>query len=291
MKLLDTQGANVALYIRVAHSLRTRIYDGEWPPHAQLPTIPRLAQEYNVALVTIRQAFAMLTAEGLISSRRGKGTFVREDVRPIAHNASLRAAINDRIALPPNCAISVLSRRRINELPAKFAVPDAERYPDYVVVEKLHLHEGEPFCYMEVMVAGKIYDRIPPRADETQKMLKLILDQGRMRLARSRIEMALSFASESMAEMLRCLPLAPLVRIRTSRIDVTGKVVLCHEAYYRGDKFHYEVEEEGIELAKSNSLIIPDAPDPLPLKRRAEDPPAPSAPKRARKAASVRRSR
>lgn len=261
VRSMDTRSGNVALYIRVAHSLRTRINDGEWQPKSQLPTIPRLAEEYGVALITIRQAFGILAAEGLIVARQGKGTFVREGVKPAAENASLHAAINDRIGLPAGCSINVLSRCRVTELPPRFTVPGARRYPEYVVVEKVHSFEGEPFCYMKVMVAAKIYNRFPARADERTKMLKLILDQGRMRLAKSRIEISLAYASESLATTLSCLPLSPLVRIRTSRIDATGKVVLCHEAYYRGDKFHYEVEEEGIELSKSTSVIIPDPPD------------------------------
>lgn len=248
---------NVALYIRIGHSLRNRISQGEWAPLAQLPTIGELATEYGVALVTVRQALNLLAADGLVSSTRGRGTFVCEGVTPVAHNPSLRAAINDRLALPENCAIKVLSRTTGRELPAHFVPQGATQFPEYAFIEKLHLQDGEPFSFISVMVARHLFERFPPGADAHAKVLKLILDQGRLRLSRSRIEIVVAYADDRMAGLLKCAPLAALVRIRTSRVDTKGRVVLCHDSYYRGDKFVYEVEEEGVELGRSSGLVLP----------------------------------
>ncbi|NBT56171.1 MAG: GntR family transcriptional regulator, partial [Betaproteobacteria bacterium] len=37
-----------------------------------------MAKRYNVAPVTVREAFRLLTQEGLIRARRGSGTFVND---------------------------------------------------------------------------------------------------------------------------------------------------------------------------------------------------------------------
>ncbi len=238
----------VSLYARVGHSLRNRIQQGDWPPGAQLPTIPALAKEYGVALVTIRQALQQLSADKLIESTRGRGTFVREDVRPAAQSSSLRVAINDRLQIPETCTIHVLNRTFTKTLPAHFLPEGASPYPEYAIIEKVHSLAGEPYSYAKIMVPRQIYEKFPRGADEKVKILRLIIDQGRLKLRHSHTEIVLSYADDMMASLLQCSPLSALVRIRTSRVDTKGKVVLCLDAYYRGDKFIYEVNEEGIEL-------------------------------------------
>ena len=247
----------VALYIRVGHSLRSRISQGEWEPRTQLPTIEALAREYGVALVTVRQALRLLSAEGLISSTRGRGTFVCADTEPAAHSAGLRAAINDRLDLPTNCSIRILKRTNTSHLPPHFVPPNAGQYPKYVAIEKLHLLEDEPFAYMTVLVAEELYKTFPKGAERRSKILRLILDGGRLSLRRSHIEMVVTYADDDMARQLRCSPLSALVRIRTSRVDASRRVVLCHDAYYRGDRFIYSTVEEGVELGRSSGVVLP----------------------------------
>jgi len=239
--------------------LRIRIHQGDWGPEEQLPTIPELAREYAVAPVTIRKALQQLADEGLIESTRGRGTFVCADVRPAAQSPSLLKAINDRLNLPDDGTIRVLSRTFSSTLPAYFIPPGAGQYAQYAIVEKVQSTGGEPYSYLRVMVARRLYDKIPPGADEKDKILKLILEQGRLKLRRSYVQIVLSYANDAMAALLKCAPLSALVRIRTSRVDTKGKVVLCTDCYYRGDRFIYEVEEDGVELSRSTSVVLPAA--------------------------------
>ena len=64
---------------QVAKSLRLEIRGGQWLPGAQLPVEVELAEEMGVSRGTLRLALRLLSAEGLVESRRGSGagTFVR----------------------------------------------------------------------------------------------------------------------------------------------------------------------------------------------------------------------
>ncbi|HEY0696531.1 MAG TPA: winged helix-turn-helix domain-containing protein [Micromonospora sp.] len=66
-----------ALYRQLADLLRERIDSGELGPGAQLPSETTLAQTYGLARPAVRQAIALLRAEGLITTSRGYGTRVR----------------------------------------------------------------------------------------------------------------------------------------------------------------------------------------------------------------------
>ncbi len=74
-------GARAPKYHRVAGELRQAIRAGSYPPGQRLPAETALCQQFRVSLPTIRQAIGVLRAEGLLESRHGLGTFVKETRR------------------------------------------------------------------------------------------------------------------------------------------------------------------------------------------------------------------
>ncbi|MDE0208996.1 MAG: GntR family transcriptional regulator, partial [Boseongicola sp.] len=64
------------LYLQIAEILRQNLGRGVWTPGELLPTISELSAEYSVAKITVRQAVKILEEEGLLDSRRGRGTTV-----------------------------------------------------------------------------------------------------------------------------------------------------------------------------------------------------------------------
>lgn len=65
-------------YNQVAEQLRQRIYSGELPPGTRLPSEAGLIKQFKVSRVTARGAIKELQTEGLIVTRQGKGSFVRD---------------------------------------------------------------------------------------------------------------------------------------------------------------------------------------------------------------------
>jgi DNA-binding GntR family transcriptional regulator len=73
--------ARVPKYHRVADALRTDIRTSQLHPGQRLPAETTLVERFRVSIPTIRQALSVLRAEGLIESRHGVGTFVKEQHR------------------------------------------------------------------------------------------------------------------------------------------------------------------------------------------------------------------
>src|SRR5829696_7901770 len=65
-------------YNQVAEHLRQRIYSGDLRPGDKLPSEAGLIQLFRVSRVTARGAIKDLQAEGLIVTKQGKGSFVRD---------------------------------------------------------------------------------------------------------------------------------------------------------------------------------------------------------------------
>src|SRR6202007_1381868 len=105
----------VAQYQRLASLLRHRIAKGEYPLGAQLPPITQLAGDLGVAVVSVRQAYELLSREGLIRSQRGVGTHVA--ALPAA-TGDIELAINDPFAAPEALAFEILEIRRGAKMPS-----------------------------------------------------------------------------------------------------------------------------------------------------------------------------
>ena len=69
-------------YRQIADNLRERISSGVLRPGEQLPTEPQLAEAYDASRSTIRLAIGILTTNGLIETRQGMGTYVRQPAAP-----------------------------------------------------------------------------------------------------------------------------------------------------------------------------------------------------------------
>jgi len=81
MSFIDTVGRLVSddpapLYMQLQKILRDAIVSRVISPEAAIPPERDLAEEYGVSRLTVRKAIEGLVSEGLITRRRGAGTFV-----------------------------------------------------------------------------------------------------------------------------------------------------------------------------------------------------------------------
>src|SRR6202166_981634 len=85
------------IYAQLERSIRGAIAPGELEPGAQLPTVRQLAVDLSVNANTVARVYAQLERDGMLETRRGVGTFVRESPSPQAARAhrerELRALI------------------------------------------------------------------------------------------------------------------------------------------------------------------------------------------------------
>ena len=69
--------AHEPAYLYIANTIAEQIGAGVYRPGDQLPTEPQLRARFGVSPVTIRRAVNLLLDRGLVTTTRGRGTFVR----------------------------------------------------------------------------------------------------------------------------------------------------------------------------------------------------------------------
>jgi GntR family transcriptional regulator len=85
------------IYAQLDRSIRAAIATGELEPGAQLPTVRQLAVDLAVNANTVARVYAQLERDGMLETRRGVGTFVRESPSPQAARANRERELRELI--------------------------------------------------------------------------------------------------------------------------------------------------------------------------------------------------
>ena len=85
------------IYAQLDRSIRAAIATRELEPGAQLPTVRQLAVDLAVNANTVARVYAQLERDGILETRRGVGTFVRESPSPQAARAHRERELRELI--------------------------------------------------------------------------------------------------------------------------------------------------------------------------------------------------
>ncbi|MES2973666.1 MAG: GntR family transcriptional regulator [Pseudomonadota bacterium] len=247
-------GGGIALYTKLAMSLRHRIATGEWAVGDQLPTVEQFAQDFNLGKITVRQALAQLAAEGLITSRRGRGTHVA--ALPKGNTPGLRSAINDMVVDASDLKIKVLDKATGQILPEALSHA-GKPFADYVRILKLHVHKGVPFSLMEMYVATPIFNRFPRGAERRQKISHLLHDASPGGIGNLHQTITVEPASDVTARHLDYVLAAPVAKVIRVMLDKQRGIISAGVFWYRGDTFVLETEVPAELTQRYPSISIP----------------------------------
>lgn len=92
---------------QIVEQIQNRVLSGELKPGDQLPTVRQLATELRVNFNTVARAYRILDSMGLISTQKGRGTYIwsaaqaenREHERRQALELLTRHYLRDALAL------------------------------------------------------------------------------------------------------------------------------------------------------------------------------------------------
>jgi GntR family transcriptional regulator len=138
MGAVDTYSEGRPAYQRIADELRAAITAGSMRPGDKMPSERELARRYGTTHMTVRQAVGLLKDEGLVTTRQGLGSFVRNRP-PLRRIGSNRYARQHRLAgkTPFMVDTSAVGAPRFEIL--RFGPTPAPRD----IAERLNLGEGD----------------------------------------------------------------------------------------------------------------------------------------------------
>lgn len=253
-----------ALYAQLAMVMRSKIMNGEWDKGRDIPALVELCEQYSVARVTARQAVQMLVNEGLLSSHRGRRTFVTY-CPPLEKNKSLVAAFGTPKSVEKDFQVRVLEVATVEALrEAPFTgLPDAP----YKLIRKVDLVAGEPYAISENYISKRIFDLFPRRAYETKKITHLVWDAVKISVAREQIRVGAADFLE--ARELNIPISSPVALVQRVYCDEADRAVYFGKVTYCGEGFVVEHVVSSFEATyQAPSVTVSAAPSPPKMKQK-----------------------
>lgn len=232
----------VTLYAQLAEILRRKIVAGVWAYGDPIPTLEELAEEYEVARVTARQAIQMLSAEGLLSSHRGRRTTVTYDAKTQPVFMSVGSVERDT----PDFRLRVFSSEP--GMPAREDLFFGRLSDAYWLISKADMDAGSTYSVSQNFIARKLFDRFPEGAIERIKVARLVSEYGRDMVSVWKEKVTVGMSDEDESRLLGCALLTPVARITRICADVEGTVLYVGKLTYLGSR--YETQRDITHLMK-----------------------------------------
>ncbi len=118
---------------QVFDQLKEQIVKGQWPAGTKLPSENELSKQLNVSRVSVRSALQMLAALGLLETRHGEGTYVRELSGDLYLNA-----LFPLLALSKTNIFDVLEYRRVMDPGAVVLATERASTDDIAELERIY---------------------------------------------------------------------------------------------------------------------------------------------------------
>ncbi|MGB3291333.1 MAG: GntR family transcriptional regulator [Burkholderiaceae bacterium] len=223
-------------YVMIADRLRQRVENGTWAAGVLLPSLHSLADEFGVARPTARQAVQLLVQEGLLSSRRGQGTFVTQAATPIK-TTPLETSL---AALAQTYRFLVPRILHINDAPCALPIaPDLA--PDYIHMRRLHSLNGRPYCVIALYIAQRVFN-LAPEKFRNQAVIPLMLASPSIHIAQARQTLSIGSADAETATLLGIPVDAPIANVTRTFKAPDDSILYYAEVAYRGDGIRLEID-------------------------------------------------
>ena len=226
----------VPRYHRIAEALRERIRDGEWAAGAPLPNQRRLAREFGVTLMTLRQALELLERDDLITRRHGLGTFVAApsidyDILQWRRFAGDLSAQGEAVSTRVLDARPTVADRRVS---AAFGVAPRARV---VMLERLRLVDAHPMSLQRSFLPARIGEEVLT-SDLAETPLSQVLEfKLGVVITRAREAVSAVRLGRREARQLGCPSGVPAFESERVSFDASGRPIVFDRVFIPGDRF------------------------------------------------------
>jgi GntR family transcriptional regulator len=239
--------------------LRDRIASGRLEQGGLLPGEQALAVKHGVSRVTVRRALAELEREGLVSRRRGAGTFVLGDfgAKPVV--ADLSDVLAHLAAMGRETGLRLIEfAYREAPLPVARALrlQPGERTQFSV---RVRLIDGEPFSYLVAHVPERLGVTYT-EAELASRPLLALLERTGLEVERATQDVTATLASPEVAAALEVEVGSPLIGLTRTVFDRNGAGVEHLSALYRPDRYtlRMEMERKGSAGVRRWATVLPN---------------------------------
>ncbi|MDL2229016.1 GntR family transcriptional regulator [Treponema sp. OttesenSCG-928-L16] len=232
-------GNGKPLFEQFIDIIQQKILTGEYKPGQQLPSERDLAQIYGLSRVTIRNAINNMVAEGVLTRRHRKGTYVAN--KKIEHSlGQLIGLIEELAQRHMDIEIRVLENAIVPAPPSILKKLSIQNDTKAYKVARLVSTGKEPLAIDYGYLPSNVAYLMPEYNPKTGMIYTMLEKRGYKISTADQIIRAESPSAKE-ASLLKILPSSPvLVLERTVYVEGGGPITYSR-TIYRADRYEYDV--------------------------------------------------
>jgi GntR family transcriptional regulator len=223
------------LYLQLARTMRGLIETGELRGGEALPSERDLAKVTGFSRITVRSAIDELFRDGLISKRRGAGTFVSPQIdQPLSVLLGFTADMKRRGAQTNSIIINkTVALPDPNEV-LKLGLSPSDQI---LRLSRVRLTEDDPLAIEHAVVP---LSALAP--DDIEDSLYAALKRSGHMPVRALQRLHAAIADDREAELLDVVPGSPILHIERRSFLANGRPIEITKSAYRGDRYDFIAE-------------------------------------------------
>ena len=237
------QHGPVPLYYQLEQRLRARILADEFAPGAPLPTEDQICKEYKVSRITVRRALDGLQRQGLIETRRGLGSFVREKSPGI--NSQLTGSLDEFLARAGSLhttSIDLAEAQPPSKVRAQLNLDATERA---TLLRTIGLLDDMPVAYLEIWLPIEIGSQLRrEELDGSMPVVRTVERVSNTRITRAEQTIEPDHAGKEAARHLHIDPRTPILHVQRTYFAGDRPIELANVRYHP-DRYRYAIELKG----------------------------------------------
>lgn len=233
------------LSLVVRDELARRLVSGAIAPGDRLPPEPDLAAELGVSRPTLREALSSLEEDGLVTRRRGAGTYATLLPR-LRNNLDINSGVTAMIHaadMEPGISRSEVRAERAD--PDEAAALDLEPGDPVVVVERVRTADGRPVVLSRDVVPEHLLDAPTLARLGGGSLYELLARRSGRTVHHGIVSIEPAKADRRIAKALGLKTGALLLYLRQVDYDREGLPVLLSHEHHIAEAFEFNVVRRG----------------------------------------------
>ena len=227
------KNSTLPIYIQLEESIKEKIKNKEYLPGQALPTERELTELYGVSRMTIRQAIGELVQEGILTRKKGKGTFVCEQKVNQKDMMSFTEMIKQ-------------SGRVLETKVVEFEIIDTpEDIQDIFILDKLYKITRKRIVDNECIALETVYIPVDYCGHVNKEMLEgslyKVLEGFGYIITNSNSSIIAVNVNDEIRNLLECQKDEPILKVISKTFTSADKLLFLEEAFYKSDKFTLQV--------------------------------------------------
>ncbi|MFD1472731.1 GntR family transcriptional regulator [Companilactobacillus mishanensis] len=230
----------VPVYIQIHNRIKKEIEDGKWTVGERIPSERKLADDFSVSRMTLRQAIQTLVDEGILQRQVGSGTYVASSKvqEKMSGTTSFTEITEGQGKKPSSRTVSYhLADPSLSEM-EKLHLQDGAQV---LRMERIRFADNQPICFEVATIPIDIVKNLD-RQDITSSLYNALEEKAGLKLGRAEQTVSAMLASEKIANLLNVKRGSAILRLRQVTMLDDGLPFEYVRSQYVGDRFEFYLE-------------------------------------------------